>query len=502
MSPSDSRLVRNTCLTVGALVALRLVAAAWTPLTFDEAYYWMWSKHLAGGYYDHPPMVALVIRAGTMIAGDTELGVRLVSILLALPMSFAVYRTAAILFGGLRVAATATILLNVTLMAAVGTLIVTPDSPSLVAASFVLFFLAKVLETGQGAWWLAVGAAVGCALVSKYTSLFFGPAILVWLIVVPKQRRWLLSPWPYLGAVVAFAIFAPVIIWNAEHQWLSFLKQISGRIKVEDFRPAYIGELIPTQIAFATPLVFILGAMGLHELARRQAGATPARVLINAMFWTITTYFIWHSLHARVEADWFAPVYPPLAIAAAVAAHLVRWGRRSQQLANFCLRWASPVGILMFTALIVQANTGVLSGYRRDATVRSVGVGWRELAGQIEVIRQRTGATCVLAPDYGTTSWLAFYLPKGTCVEQQSQRIRWVNMGEPDPAKLRGPLLYVDEVKPRAQMILGDRFGRIEEVAELTRRRGPLVIETYTITLLSGPKGDVFDRSPPPELLR
>jgi len=41
----------------------------------------------------------------------------------------------------------------------------------------------------------------------------------------------------------------------------------------------------------------------------------PARVLINAMFWTITTYFVWHSLHARVEADWFAPVYPPLAIA-------------------------------------------------------------------------------------------------------------------------------------------------------------------------------------------
>ena len=71
---------------------MRLVAAAWTPLTFDEAYYWMWSKHLAGGYYDHPPMVAFVIRLGTMIAGDTEFGVRLVSILLALPMSWAVYQ--------------------------------------------------------------------------------------------------------------------------------------------------------------------------------------------------------------------------------------------------------------------------------------------------------------------------------------------------------------------------------------------------------------------------
>ena len=199
MSPNEGRFVRNTALTILALVVLRLVAAAWTPLTFDEAYYWMWSKHLAGGYYDHPPAVAFVIRAGTMIAGDTELGVRLVSILLALPMSYAVYRTAAILFGGERVAATATILLNVTLMAAVGTLIVTPDAPLLVASSFVLFFLAKVLETGRGVWWLAVGVAVGLALLSKYTALFFGPAILIWLVAVPKLRRWLISPWPYLG---------------------------------------------------------------------------------------------------------------------------------------------------------------------------------------------------------------------------------------------------------------------------------------------------------------
>ncbi|KAE9681474.1 glycosyl transferase, partial [Enterobacteriaceae bacterium TzEc077] len=89
MGGADARIVRNTALVILALVGLRLVAAAFTPITFDEAYYWMWSQNLAGGYYDHPPMVAYVIRAGTMIAGDTELGVRLVSILLALPMSYA-----------------------------------------------------------------------------------------------------------------------------------------------------------------------------------------------------------------------------------------------------------------------------------------------------------------------------------------------------------------------------------------------------------------------------
>ena len=168
MSQNEVRLVRNTFVTILALVALRLAAAAWTPLTFDEAYYWMWSKHLAGGYYDHPPAVAAVIRLGTMIAGDTELGVRLVSILLALPMSWAVYRAATILFGGMRVATTATILLNVTLMTAVGTLIVTPDAPLLVTSSFVLFYLAKVLETGRGVWWLAGAAGALMGVVWNY----------------------------------------------------------------------------------------------------------------------------------------------------------------------------------------------------------------------------------------------------------------------------------------------------------------------------------------------
>src|SRR5258707_4640948 len=252
MSPNEARLGRNTGLTILALVVLRLIAAAFTPITFDEAYYWMWSKSLAGGYYDHPPMVAVVIRLGTLIAGDTELGVRLVSILLALPMSWAIYQATSVLFGGRRVAATAAILLNVTLMAAVGTMIVTPDAPLLVASSFVLLALAKVLQTGRGAWWLAVGAAAGCALLSKYTALFFGPAILIWLIVVPKLRHWLISPWLYLGGLVAVLMFAPVIWWNADHHWVSFIKQIR-RARIEDFRPVFFAELIPTQVAFATP---------------------------------------------------------------------------------------------------------------------------------------------------------------------------------------------------------------------------------------------------------
>ncbi len=142
----------------------------------------------------------------------------------------------------------------------------------------------------------------------------------------------------------------------------------------------------------------------------------------------------------------------------------------------------------------------MLTGYRRDATVRSVGVGWRELAGEIEAVRLRTGATCILTPDYGTTGWLAFYLPKGTCVVQPTQRIRWVNMPEPSAAQLSGKLLFVDEARPGARSWQTENFAGVARVAELKRMRGPLVVETYGIDLLERPKGSVLDRSPPPEL--
>jgi hypothetical protein len=106
----------------------------------------------------------------------------------------------------------------------------------------------------------------------------------------------------------------------------------------------------------------------------------------------------------------------------------------------------------------------------------------------------------VLAPDYGTTSWLAFYLPKGACVLQPTQRIRWVNMPTPDSTLLAGPLLFVDELRGERSLYLEQTFAHIERVAELPRKRGSLTIEIYGLDLVDGAKRDVLDHTPPPEL--
>ena len=496
MTPDPAK---RTAWIVGALILLRLIVAAFTPLAFDEAYYWTWSKHLAGGYFDHPPMVAYIIRLGTLIAGDTQIGVRLISILLAIPMSWAVYRTAQMLFADDRIASASVIFLNATLIVAVGLIIVTPDAPLMVASSFVLYALAKVFTTKRGVWWLGVGVAVGLGLLSKYTALYFGAAILLWLLISKDMRRWLATPWPYLGGLVSLVMFSPVLFWNANHHWVSFIKQL-GRAKVRIWSLDFFAELFPIQFGFATPSVFILGVLGIYALSRRNDVSQGARMLINTSVLTLVCYLVWHSFHERVEGNWLMPVYPAFAIAAAYAAYGTTWGTKVQRLADRCRRTALPVGVILFLLLVLQVHSGIFSGFKRDPAVRTVGIGWPALARDITAASEVLGATCVLANNYGTASMLMFYLPKDTCVAQYGDRIRWENWMEPDDALLRSRVLMVG--MRDADQWLRNKYQRIERLQDLARTRNGVAMETFELYLLEGAQGDTLDRSPPAELTR
>ena len=157
--PDGLRDTRGIALAVAALIALRFAVAAILPLSFDEAYYWLWSKHLALSYYDHPPVIAYAIRAGTLLFGDTAFGVRFVPLLFSAGASWVVWRGGAILFESEQAGALSTLFFNLTLMATVETMTATPDAPLMFAAALFLLALAKLRETDDGRWWLAVGAA-------------------------------------------------------------------------------------------------------------------------------------------------------------------------------------------------------------------------------------------------------------------------------------------------------------------------------------------------------
>ena len=152
----------------------------------------------------------------------------------------------------------------------------------------------------------------------------------------------------------------------------------------------------------------------------------------------------------------------------------------------------------LFVVLIVQTNTGIFTGFRRDATMRSVGVGWPELAREIEALRIKHNANCVMAADYATTSWMMFYLPKSTCVVQYSQRYRWTFMKEPAANLLQGRAILIGPVGAIAPP--SANHARVEKLAELPRKRSGVTVEIYQADLLEGPRGEVLAPTKAPEL--
>jgi 4-amino-4-deoxy-L-arabinose transferase-like glycosyltransferase len=348
-----------------------------------------------------------------------------------------------------------------------------------VATTFLLLTLAKLFTTGRGEWWLAIGAAFGMGMLSKYTTIFFAVGIFAWLVLVPELRKWLVTPWPWIAGVIALVVFSPTLIWNAEHRWASVLR--------------YLGEFFLTQIGIATPSIFILGAMGLVGLIRGEGGVYGARVLINAFVWPIVIYFVWHTFHGRVEGNWPEPIYVAFVIAAAVAVERIKWNGLWAPIAHWSQRLAVPVGLAMAAFIYLQAAFGIIPLGSADPTARVLGAGWKELAVQMDEVRGRLGAPIVLTTDYGLASWLAFYLPSHPPVEQINGRIRYVNAPPPDPALFRGAIMYVCMAECGEVPLLRKRFTTVDLTANLTRARHGVAIMEYHVYRLSGPIGPPLD---------
>ena len=375
------------------------MVAATTPLAPDEAYYWVWSRALAPGYLDHPPMVALWIWLGTAIAGDGALGVRLLGPLSGLAGAWLLVRAGGDLLGSRAQGLIAALLLNATLLLGIGAVTITPDTPLLFFWTLALFALGRVLRTGAPIWWALVGVAVGLALDSKYTAVLLPLAIFLWLVWVPDLRHWLRRPAPWIAAVIALAFFAPVLLWNAQHAWASFTKQ-GGR--AGDWQPAraaqYLGELIGGQIGLATPILAILFTIGIGSAARQGWRQHPTASLLALLTLLPGLVFLEHALGDRVQANWPAIIYPAAALAA--AAYAPRWYRS-----------ALGLGFGLTAIVYLQATaTPIALPMRLDPTLLRLG-GWSSLSANLEVSRQNANAAFIVSDNYGHAALLARLLP-------------------------------------------------------------------------------------------
>jgi len=477
---------------IAALMLLRLVAAALLPLSADEAYYWLWSRHLAAGYFDHPPAIAFVIRSGTLVFGITPLGLRVAPFLLSLIASAFVWRSAAILLGDDVAGARACLFFNLTLMISVETLAATPDAPAVAAASAFLFAVAKLWQTENGRWWLGVGVAGGLSLLSKYTGFFLGAGVLAWLIFSPKARRWFLSPWPYIGGVLALVLFLPNLLWNASHDWATFMFQLS-RVTAGHLTFRFLFEFLGAQLLLASPFIFVLAALGMAFSSRERDSAT---FLLAAIVFPSAVYFLVHSLHDRIQGNWPCFLYPALAIAAAEAFARSDWSGWTAAVWWIARRLAIPVAAILLVAVYAQALFGVVSLGRSDPLARLLAVGMAPVTDDIERFAAQDHARAIITTDYASTAWLSFYLPSHPKIVQLNEEQRYPDAPRADVQLLAQPLLYVVETRLDRHDFVAEHFAKVTPIAHVDRLRRGIAIAHYTIYQVAGFHGAPLGRIP------
>ncbi len=182
------------------LFVLQAFAASRLELTFDEAYYALWSRSLAPGYLDHPPMVALFVRASTTLFGCSDLGIRALSLALVGALPALVALIAWRLFDSVETAALAVLMWMAAPLVIAGAVFATPDAPLVLFWTLGLAALVELWRTGKARWMIAMGLALGLMLLSKFTAAFFAAGAGLAFLTTPSLRRWLRSPVAVAGA--------------------------------------------------------------------------------------------------------------------------------------------------------------------------------------------------------------------------------------------------------------------------------------------------------------
>ena len=415
MNPTPSRWQslaghpRAIVLLVGGFTLLRLLLAATAPLLPQEAYYWSWSLHPDWSYFDHPPLATYAIWLTTHVFGQTGFGIKSAAVLWAVGWNILWARIVLDMYGDRRLVFWSLAALNLTLMYEASAVGPTPDTPLVFAWTGALWCVWRLSETGDGRWWFAAGLFIGLSWIGKYSGVLLLPIVFFYLLTSARQRHWLLRPQPWLAAVLALAVFTPVLWWNAQHGWVSLAFQSSRRVgEMGGFKPRYFLMLVATQFALLTPYVFFLAAGALARGARQSVGPAPLddrdRLLLLSGAVPLLLFTL-ISFRSIVKINWLLPAWWSLVILG--VRHVLAQGDGVRRLVRGL---ASSAAIVVIAAVVVVAVPNLpIAG---DLNSWS---GWREAAQRVDTLQAelaRKGETSfVFSPNYKISSLLRFYLP-------------------------------------------------------------------------------------------
>ncbi|HEU0011773.1 MAG TPA: glycosyltransferase family 39 protein [Verrucomicrobiae bacterium] len=415
----EAQYLRLGYLLIAVFLVVRLfyIGSSLIELSEDEAYQWLWSKHLALSYWSKPPLIAYAHWLGTHLWGDTAFGVRFFSPVIAATTSLMLLRFMARIASA-RLGLILVLAITATPMLLAGSVLMTID------AWLALFWTAAMVvgwravqPQGTTAQWLWAGLWMGLGFLSKYTALLQIGCWAIFFVLWKPARVHLRRPGPWLAWVVFAVCTLPVVIWNAEHDWITLNHLWTNARLEKPWKPTpdYIGDFFLAEAGLLNPVLFLacLWAMARMWAPERK---DPLLTFFFSMGAPVFLGYWLLTLRTRVQPNWIVCAVVPMFCLMAVY-----WDQRWREGARGVKGWLVTAMVLGFAALpflhetdLTRKAAGVTLPVEWDVLRRVRGIkGIAEAVGRARAELLAEGQKVfIITPHYGPASQVAFYLPE------------------------------------------------------------------------------------------
>lgn len=336
---------------VGVIFAARIAAAFAVPVTGDEAYYWEWSRRLAFGYADHPPMVAWTIAAFAWIAHDAGF-VRLGFVGCGIVSTIALARCAAEIAQDERAGDVAALALTLTPLASLAFASATPDGPYLMFWALSLWLAQRAFRYDGAGNWILLGICIGGTMLSRVLGLALAFGLVAFALISPQRpiasRRGMA-----LALAAALVVCAPFIAWNAGHGWATIAFALVHRHdETHGFSLARFGSLLAAEALALSPGIFI---------AALACAVRPPSALLAWTALPLAVVVAILAVFEKVEVTWAFASF--VSLCAMLGVEFVRLTRRARRV------WTAVAAIpaVPLTALLFVFALAPVQSYRAIA---------------------------------------------------------------------------------------------------------------------------------------
>jgi len=488
-------------LLIAAMTAMRLIYAGVMELRTDEAYYWTWTKESQLAFLDHPPGIAWLIRFGTAVFGDTNLGVRFGGIVAMLVTQLLLADIVRRVVNDFRAIAFALLMPEAALYYGLLMAKVAPDTAMIPFSVAMLWSLVRLQQSGNPSWWLAAGLFAGLALLSKFTAIMLLPAVAAFALVPDWRRRWLLSPYPWLAALIAMMVFSPVLIWNVQHDWASFRFQFVRAVATHELSLRTVGEFFGLQFGLVGFVLLPVVLSGVTLTAwRGYRNREPVAILLSTAVIVPFFYFVWKSLTLRVGDTWPMFLWPAGFAASAINLAILPREGWPEWMIESTINWARVAVITGIAFVVGVFFYYVAAPWNLIGRADPVGgeAGYEQVVRRTQDQLKKTGATWIATTDYRTYAMMRWYFNDRVPVIQINERGRYQGFRDPGMDWVRDHTgLYVarepDNLLPFWDKDTTAKRQPLERVDRVWRG---IVMDTYALEKLTGWTPEL---APPPD---